>query len=70
MLISLSKAVSRGYTTIVLHIVHLVRLSSLSSTSVAVIGDSAKPDLRLPSQPQGPLAGTKLYYLVTEAHVC
>jgi len=49
-LISLSKAVSRGYTTIVLHIVHLVRLSSLSSTSVAVIGDSAKPDLRLPSQ--------------------
>jgi len=31
---------------------------------------SAKPRLRLPSQPQGItlLAGTKLYALVTEAH--
>ena len=34
---------------------------------------SAMPDLRLPSQPQGitaPLTATKLYCLVTEAHVC
>ena len=34
---------------------------------------SATPDLRLPSQPQGitgPLTSTKLYCLVTEAHVC
>jgi len=34
---------------------------------------SATPDLRLPSQPRGitaPLPGTKLYCLVTEAHVC
>jgi len=30
---------------------------------------SATPDLRLPSQPQG-ITGTKLYCLVTEAHVC
>jgi len=33
---------------------------------------SATPDLRLPPQPghQGVLAGTKLYCLVIEAHVC
>jgi len=34
--------------------------------------DSATPDLRLPSQPQIslPVTGTKLYRLMTEAHVC
>jgi len=31
---------------------------------------SAMPDLRLPSQSQRPLAGTKLYCLVTVAYVC
>ena len=31
---------------------------------------SATPDLRLPSQPQGITASTKLYCLATEAHVC
>jgi len=31
---------------------------------------SATPDLRLPSQPQGITAHTKLHCLVTDAHVC
>jgi len=31
---------------------------------------SGTPALRLPSKPQGPLIGIKLYCSVTEAHVC
>jgi len=31
---------------------------------------SVTSELRLPSQTQGRMAGTKLYCLVTQAHVC